>query len=108
MAQREVFGALSGASQAYVALRVAALAARDGVDDVPAIVNAATASFIAGETDVTDLLDTLRSSTEVEVDVLSLYDEALAAHRRLVLALPVPSTGAPATSEASLTQGDSL
>ena len=107
MAQREVSGALSGASQAYVALRVAALAARDGVDDVPAIVNAATASFIAGETDVTDLLDTLRSSTEVEIDALSLYDEALAAHRRLVLALPVPSTSAATTADASLTQGDS-
>ena len=103
MAQRELASELSGATQAYGELRTSALAARESADAVPAIVNSVTAAFTAGETDVTSLLDTLRSSVDVEIDALSLYDEALAAHRRLVLALAPTSANEGAAEPSSAT-----
>ncbi|HVR30991.1 MAG TPA: TolC family protein, partial [Thermoanaerobaculia bacterium] len=86
----EVSAQREAALDAYTSLRTAALAGRGAPSGVPALLDAANASFTAGETDLTDLLDTLRSASETEVDALELYAEALAAHRRLESTLGDP------------------
>jgi outer membrane protein TolC len=55
----------------------------------------AIASFRAGETSVTDLLDTLHSVVEAQVRELEIYAAALEAHRGLELAAGRPLGGQP-------------
>jgi outer membrane protein TolC len=54
------------------------------------IVDAAIASYRAGESSVTDLLDTLEGVRSASLRWLELYGEAHSAHRALELALGQP------------------
>jgi outer membrane protein TolC len=75
-------GGLAG----YSELRRAALAASDSLASVDSVIQAATARFNAGESTATDLLETLGSVLGARLAALDLFEEALAAHRRLELA----------------------
>jgi len=99
-AEREIAAAREGSLRAYEELRAAALGAGSAALEVPSLIAAASASFTAGETDLTDLLDTLRSSTDIEIDALELRAEALAAHRQLVLSSAPLSEATPAPQAA--------
>lgn len=57
------------------------------VDGAPAVAEAATASFLVGESNVTDLLETLRSVLSGRLAALHLRADALAAHRELELSV---------------------
>lgn len=83
---------LEAAKDAYEHLRAVALDVMETTDDPGAVIEAATAEFRAGEATLTDLLDALRSVTDTRVRALELYQEALAAHRRLELSAGRPLT----------------
>ncbi len=83
LAEREVAATRVGALAAYEELLAAALDAETATEDARRVVVAATAAFRAGEAGVTDLLETLRSATDAQVDALALRAEALAAQREL-------------------------
>jgi outer membrane protein TolC len=53
---------------------------------------AARASFAAGESSLTDLLDSLRAVRDARLGALDLLGDALAAHRDLEAALGRPLT----------------
>ena len=58
------------------------------------MVEAATAAFRAGETSMTDLLDTLRAAREAQTRALDLQAAALAAQRQLeAVSVGVPEGG---------------
>ncbi len=75
------------AHASYVALRASVLDVADVVDDAPAVAAAARASFLAGESSMTDLLETLRSVLDSQLAALELSAQALAAHRELELSM---------------------
>ncbi len=81
--RRELDALREGARAAYEGLRQAALDNRSVTADNHLVREAALAAFEAGEVDVTDLLDALRSVVEAEVAVLELHRQAAAAHRLL-------------------------
>lgn len=110
LSEREIAANRTGALAAYVALRAAAVAASEAAADAPAILTAATHAFRAGESGLTDLLDTLRSATDAEVSALALHAEALAAQRRLESLAPGSDSAAATQAEGSLlpTQPDSI
>lgn len=83
---RQARSELTAALAAYQELRRSALAVQDGLTEHDEIARAAAASFEAGESTVTDLLDTLRALLEARLASLHLYAEALEAHRQLELA----------------------
>jgi outer membrane protein TolC len=109
LAEREIAATRVGALAAYDELRAAAVAASEAAADAPAVLTAATNAFRAGESGLTDLLDTLRSATDAEVSALALHAEALAAQRRLESLAPVPDPAAatPAEGPPPPTQRDS-
>jgi cobalt-zinc-cadmium efflux system outer membrane protein len=108
LAEREVAAARASGLAAYSHLRAGATAAREAAADSPGVVAAARASFWAGETGLTDLLETLRSATAAEIAALELYAEALVAQRELEKAsasleeapggLPTRSPAGPSTN----------
>jgi outer membrane protein TolC len=77
---------LASARVAYEELRKAAASAREDFEGLDKIARAATASFEAGETTLTDLLDTLDALLNARLSGLDLYSAALNAHRQLELA----------------------
>jgi outer membrane protein TolC len=76
---------IAGAHAAYARLRDAAIGAMDSVAAADRITEAAAARFEAGESDATDLLETMRSVLSARMAAIDLYEEALATHRKLEL-----------------------
>ena len=74
---------VSGAEAAYLELAGAARDAEASIQGVPALVEAATASFTAGESTATDLLDVLRSALDAQTRAIDAHAAALAAARTL-------------------------
>jgi outer membrane protein TolC len=110
LADREIAAARSSLLAAYAQLRAAAVDANEAAADSPGVVTAAMAAFRAGETALTDLLETLRSATAAEVAALELHAQALAAQRELERASPDPelaTAGLPAASSSDLPTTDS-
>jgi cobalt-zinc-cadmium efflux system outer membrane protein len=92
---RRVAALQSGAAAAYARLREGALAAADSLGMADRIVESAVVRFRAGESDATELIETMRSVMSARFAALDLYADALAAHRKLELAAARPSmTGA--------------
>ncbi len=77
---------LEGASAAYGRLRDGAESMRDITTISEQTIRSATAMFDAGESDVTDLLETLRGALSGFDASLDLFARALDAHRELELA----------------------
>lgn len=73
----------AGALDAYRSLRTAALHLCRTAGSTAPVVDAAEAAFRLGESDLTDLLESLRSATETDLAALDLWADALAAHREL-------------------------
>lgn len=74
---------VAGAEAAYLKLARAARDAEASIQGVPALVEAATASFTAGESTATDLLDVLRSALDAQTRAIEAHAAALAAARTL-------------------------
>jgi outer membrane protein TolC len=74
---------LAAANAAYGELRESALAAQIELGELDGVARAAEASFEAGESTVTDLLDTLGALLDARLAALDLYASALGAHRQL-------------------------
>ncbi len=91
-ATRRARSELAAALAAYRELRRSALDARTGLEALDGVGQAATASFEAGESTVTDLLETLRALLGARLTALDLWAAALEAHRRLELAAGRPLT----------------
>lgn len=77
---------LAAALAAYRELRQSALAAQTELGGLDGVARAAEASFEAGESTVTDLLDTLSALLDARLAALDLYSSALEAHRQLEVA----------------------
>ena len=82
----------AGARGAYEHLAQAAHAAHAATAGNAALAQAVTSAFRYGETDLTDLLETLRSALASELTALELHAAALAAHRELEAATGRPLT----------------
>ena len=82
-AQRRIDAERTGAVAAYERLVTATADARAANARNEQIVTATMAAFQAGETSLTDLLDTVRSVLTAESTALHLHGTALKAHRRL-------------------------
>ena len=74
---------VAGAEAAYLELARAARDAEASIQGVPALVESATASFAAGESTATDLLDVLRSALDAQTRAIEAHAAALAAARTL-------------------------
>ena len=74
---------LAGAETAYLTLAQAARDAEASIAGVPALVEAVTASFAAGESTATDLLDVLRSALDAHTRTIEAHTAALTAARTL-------------------------
>ena len=76
-----------GTRAAYARLAKAAAAARDTALTDTRIVEGAEAAYRAGESSLTDLLDTLRAVRDARLRALEMLDSALTTHRELELVL---------------------
>ncbi len=85
-AERRARSELAAALAAYRELGQSALAAQTDIGDLDGLARAAEASFEAGESTVTDLLNTLRALLDARLAALDLYAAALEAHRQLEVA----------------------
>jgi cobalt-zinc-cadmium efflux system outer membrane protein len=85
---------IAGARRAYERLYEAAQLTLDTGDQAQRAIASATAMFEAGESDMTDFLETLRGVLAGVDAALDLYGEALEAHRALEIAAgrPLPLT----------------
>lgn len=81
--ERDIARRSSAAREAYAALVARHREVASVVEQAPAVAEAASASFLAGESSMTDLLDTLRSVLASQLASLDLRARALAAHREL-------------------------
>ncbi len=84
----------AAARVAYTTLRGSAALASEAEPLVERVLASATAMYEAGESDVTDLLETLRGVLGGQLAALGAYDAALRAHRELEVAAgrPLPLT----------------
>lgn len=96
LTEREAAQRRAAALAAYSALHASLVEVTGVVQGAPELVDAASASFLAGESSMTDLLETLRSVLDSQLAALELQARALAAHRELEL-----------SAGRALTQGDS-
>lgn len=78
----------AGASYAHLAER--AREQTRAVSETKKLIDGASASFRAGESSLTDLLETLRSVREAHLKEIDLYGEALEAQRALEAAASLP------------------
>lgn len=90
--ERRITAERSAAHDAYASLRDGVVEVRQAVAAAPAMMDAAWASFSAGELGLADLLETVRSVHGSELAELELRELALAAHRELELAMGRPLT----------------
>jgi outer membrane protein TolC len=90
--ERKARADLTAAQEAYAAIRGSAVDAWDVTADLDPLIEAALASFQAGERTDTDLLDILASALEARLSALELYSAALSAHRALEEAAGKPLT----------------
>ncbi len=74
---------LAAAAETYERLRAAALDAIDAAAVGDTVLQSAAARFEVGESDVTELLETIRGVLSARLAALDLYDDALRAHREL-------------------------
>ncbi len=80
---RRVSARLAVASDRYQRLRTAAMSTMDSLSIAEDVLKSAAARFEAGESDVTELLETVRGILSARVAALELYADALTAHREL-------------------------
>ena len=90
--RRQARSEYTGALVVYAELRRSALEAQRELGGLENLTAAATTVFEQGETNVTDLLGTLRSILDTRLSALDLYRAALDAHCRLELAAGRPLT----------------
>lgn len=83
MARRRVEAERAGALAAYRRLAEAARETRQVTVGTEDLIEAAVRSFEHGESSLTDLLETLRSTVDAELTALELHSSALLAHREL-------------------------
>lgn len=83
---------ITATNRSYQMMESAARGAWDSTEDTDSLLEAALASFQAGESTDTDLLEILRSILEAKLSALQLYSEALEAHRALEVAAGSPLT----------------
>ncbi|NNE43417.1 MAG: TolC family protein [Gemmatimonadetes bacterium] len=83
LGRRAAAAELIAAHEAYRTLRAAALDLMEATARAEAVTTGATAEFEAGESTLTDLLETLRSVADSRAAALEMRHEALAAHREL-------------------------
>jgi cobalt-zinc-cadmium efflux system outer membrane protein len=93
LAQARLAGEVQGGLNAYRALFASAEAARVTAGETDQVIEAATAAFRAGEDDLTDLLEALRSAFAARLRAIDARAQALEAHRNLEAALGRPLTG---------------
>ena len=74
---------LGAAARRYERLRVAALAAVDSLAVSDEVLHSAAARYRLGESDVTELVETVRGVLSARLATLDLYGAALASHREL-------------------------
>jgi cobalt-zinc-cadmium efflux system outer membrane protein len=81
---------IAAATRSYETMETAAREAWASTEDTDSLLEAAQASFQAGESTDTDFLEILRSILEAKLSALDLYSEALGAHRSLEVAAGKP------------------
>ncbi len=91
-AQARLAAEVEGGLEAYRTLFTAAHDAREVADGADQVIEAATAAFRAGESGLTDLLDTLRSAFAARLRAIDARGQALQAHRELEAVLGRPLT----------------
>jgi outer membrane protein TolC len=74
---------MQGGLDAYRSLFAAAREAREAAAESDRVIVAATAAYRAGESSLTDLLDSLSAAFEIRLRELEVRERALAAHRDL-------------------------
>ncbi len=84
---------VQGGLAAYRVLLASAKEAHEAADESGRVIDAATASYRAGEAGLTDLLDALRTAFAARLRELEVRGRALAAHRALELAVGRPLFG---------------
>jgi len=90
--KRNAKAGLFAATRVYDTVHTAALGAWNSAADLDLLTDAAVASFRAGESTDTDLLEILRSVLETKLSAIQLYSEGLRAHRALEEAAGKPLT----------------
>ena len=85
--RRRAEAELRSARAGYGALHGVARDVLDATSEADAVISAATAAFEAGESTLTDLLETLESVVAARSAALELHHSALAAHRRLEMSV---------------------
>lgn len=83
LAEREAIERGSTVVEAYRSLTRAVAGVESSLTDADRVGEATTASFLAGESNTTELLDALRSVLDSRLAALQLRERALAAHRDL-------------------------
>ncbi len=85
-------GELEGAQGAYEELVGVAISVASTIAELDLVIEGAETSYLLGESDVTDLLESLRSVLATRLSSLDLYSAALEAHRNLESAVGRPLT----------------
>jgi outer membrane protein TolC len=93
LARTRVAAELQGGLAAYRLLVGSAREARQAADESSRVIDAATASYRAGEARLTDLLDALRTAFAARLRELEVRGRALETHRDLEAALGRPLSG---------------
>ncbi len=91
--QARLTGEIEGGLNAYRALFASVRTANETATETDKIIDAATAAYRAGESDLTDLLETLRSAFAARLQAIDTRAHALEAHRDLEAVLGRPLTG---------------
>lgn len=94
-ARGRIAGEIDGRLAAYLTLHSAAAEAAQVAGEADRVIEAVTVSYQAGESGLTDLLETLRAAFAARLRAIDARDRALAAHRDLEEALgrPLPDGG---------------
>jgi len=94
-ARDRIAGEIEGRLAAYRTLHAAAAEAAQVAGEADRVIEAVTVSYQAGESGLTDLLETLRAAFAARLRAIDARDRALAAHRDLEEALgrPLPDGG---------------
>jgi cobalt-zinc-cadmium efflux system outer membrane protein len=93
LAKARVTAEVEGTAAAYHALLAASRAADRASEESEVMIASATAAFRAGESSLTDLLDSLRAALGARVNDIELRGQALETHRELEEALGRPLIG---------------